>query len=319
MNLVASDGDLLALQPEWDALWRRTPGAIPFQSPRWLIPWWRRFGTGRPHVATLRRDGQLAAVLPLYVFENRLLPIGAGLSDMLDALAPGPDETAALLAFALREAERRNISACDLIELPPSAQLLAAPAPWPAGIQPSVPCPVLPLAPGLPAVPARQLRKLRMSRHRADRTGPWHVSVADAATLPTFQGRLLALHQSRWTALNEPGVFADPNVVAFHRDSAPALLAAGLLRLSAVHIRGAVAAVIAALLAPGSIHFYLSGFDAAFAFESPGTLLLGAMLEEAAAEGRTEANFLRGAEPYKYAWGAADRPNVMRLLRRTAG
>ena len=320
MNLLTTDGDLHALGPEWDALWRRTPGAVPFQSPRWLLPWWRQFGTGQPHVATLRRGGgELAGILPLYVYEGRLLPIGAGLSDMLDVLAPGAEEATALLGFALNEAERRGIAACDLIELPPDARLLTAPSPWPATVQPSDPCPVLPLAPGLPAVPSRQLRKLRMSRHRAERAGGWRVSSADAGSLPALQDRLFVLHQARWTTQGQPGVFADGRVAALHREAGPALLEAGLLRVGAVHLRGSVAAVIAALLAPDAIHFYLSGFDAVHAFESPGTVLLGAMLEEAAAEGRTEANFLRGAETYKYAWGAADRPNVMRLLRRPEG
>ena len=64
-----------------------------------------------------------------------------------------------------------------------------------------------------------------------------------------------------------------------------------------------------ALLGPGRILFYLSGYDAARGYESPGTLLVGAMLEEAVREGRREAHFLRGGEAYKYAWGAVDRPN----------
>ena len=59
--------------------------------------------------------------------------------------------------------------------------------------------------------------------------------------------------------------------------------------------------------APGRLFFYLSGYDVGQAFVSPGTLLLGAMLEQAQAEGRTEVHFLRGRESYKYAWGAQDR------------
>ncbi len=50
--------------------------------------------------------------------------------------------------------------------------------------------------------------------------------------------------------------------------------------------------------------------------ESPGTILLGAMIEEAAAEGVAELHFLRGAEAYKYAWGATDRHNATRILVR---
>ena len=77
-----------------------------------------------------------------------------------------------------------------------------------------------------------------------------------------------------------------------------------------------MAAAVHALLGSDRILFYLSGFDPAFRFESPGTILLGAMLEQAIAEGRREANFLRGAEAYKYAWGARDRFNAGRSFVR---
>ena len=48
--------------------------------------------------------------------------------------------------------------------------------------------------------------------------------------------------------------------------------------------------------------------------EQPGTLLLGAVIEQAMREGRREIDFLRGAERYKYAWGAVDRMNAERIL-----
>src|SRR2546423_3268063 len=38
---------LESLQPEWDRLWSRSPRATPFQSPAWLLPWWRHVGCGQ--------------------------------------------------------------------------------------------------------------------------------------------------------------------------------------------------------------------------------------------------------------------------------
>jgi CelD/BcsL family acetyltransferase involved in cellulose biosynthesis len=52
---------------------------------------------------------------------------------------------------------------------------------------------------------------------------------------------------------------------------------------------------------------YFGGFDPLFAFESPGTILLGHAMERAAIEGARVFDFLRGAESYKYVWGARDR------------
>jgi CelD/BcsL family acetyltransferase involved in cellulose biosynthesis len=61
---------------------------------------------------------------------------------------------------------------------------------------------------------------------------------------------------------------------------------------------------------------YLGGFDPAFEIASPGALTIEAACTEAAASGATELHFLRGREAYKYAWGARDRINHMKIWRR---
>ena len=256
-----------------------------------------------PVVATRRQSGKLAGILPLYVLpsERKALPIGAGTTDYLDALG----NTDGLLPAALDRLSG-DVDHCDLIEIPPWSNLPQQPtADWQASWADSSACPVL----TLPDLPSGIRRKLRMNRHRADRAGGWTVETASAATLTECLASLVRLHQARWTAQDETGSLDDPAVLEFWREAAPLLLEGGLLRLQRLSIGGAVAAAIAALLAPGRIFFYLSGFDEAQAFVSPGTLLLGAMLEQASNEGRTEAHFLRGREAYKYAWGAIDRRN----------
>lgn len=319
-TLVRDDAALHALRPEWEALWRRVPGASPFQHPDWLLPWWRQFGTGQPRVGCLHEGERLTGVLPLYVLDEgapRLLPIGAGTSDHLDALLEPGVPVSVLLHCLLDEGYP-----CDLIEMPPGAALLnlSAPADWRATWRDDSLCPALALPPTIEAlgdaIPVRTLRKLRMNRNRAERAGGAPIETATADTLAPLLSELIRLHQARWTAAGEAGSFADPRVAAHLAESAPALLAAGLLRLQAVRLEGEVAASVLALLAPGRILFYLSGYNAARAFESPGTLLLGAMLEEAVREGRREADFLRGGEAYKYAWGGTDRRNRACRLER---
>ena len=43
--LISTPEELERLREEWLALWRRSPSATPFQSPMWLLPWWRAFGS----------------------------------------------------------------------------------------------------------------------------------------------------------------------------------------------------------------------------------------------------------------------------------
>ena len=321
-SLLTDEAALAALAPEWDALWHRVAGAAPFSSPRWLLPWWRQWGTDRPRVATLRRAGRLAAVLPLYVLDEpegaKLLPMGAGTGDYLDALAEPGVDLAALLAAAL--AGSPDATVCDLIEIPASGQLLGVEAPpgWRAEWRQDSACPVLVPGEGLANVPARTRRKLRMARHRAERAGGCTVETATADTRPALFDALTALHRARWEAVGEPGALADPRVLAFHHDAQPGLLDAGLMRLLALRLGGRVAAAFLQLLQPGRALFYLAGYDAALAYHSPGTLLLGWALEQAATEGR-EAHLLRGAEGYKFVWGAKDQPNHACHLVRTPG
>jgi CelD/BcsL family acetyltransferase involved in cellulose biosynthesis len=317
LDLVTADDGLRGLAPAWEALWRRVPGATPFQSPAWLLPWWEVFGTGRPVIACLRDGDWLAGVLPLYLQdeagERKLLPIGIGVSDYLDILLdPGLPEDAGdtLLEAGLRAGFAAGATVCDLTDLPPGALLrtLHPPAGWHAAWRRGEPCPVLPL-PG-DAVPARQRRKLRMNRHRAERLGGWTVEFATLGTIAPMMDILLRLNARRWGGL-------DPAAERFHRVAAPGLLGAGLLRLALLRIGGSVAACCHAL-ADGErrVMFYMIGFDPAFAAASPGSLLIGALLDSAIAEGRTEAHFLRGDEAYKYAWGARDRHNAAcRLVR----
>ncbi len=304
IDIIDTDGGLAAVAAEWAALWDRSSQATPFQSPHWLLPWWRQFGTGMPRVAVERRGSGIEAILPLYVLptERKALPIGAGTTDYLDAIG----DPARLLPTLLARLREDPVDQVDLIEVPPWSRLLDTPHVW----RQSSPCPVL----TLPELPAGIRRKLRMSRHRAERAGGWMVETVISDTLAAGLDTLVRLHQGRWMAQGDAGVLADAAVLAFWRDAAPGLLAAGLLRLQVLRVGGVAAAAIMALLAPGRIFFYLSGYDTAQRFVSPGTLLLGAMLEQAVAEGRTEAHFLRGQESYKYAWGGVDRLNYSARL-----
>ena len=313
--LIDDEAGFRALLPEWDALWRRA-GSPPFQSPAWQVPWWGAFGTGQPRVATLRVGGALAGMLPLYVLdegaERKLLPIGIGLSDYCDALLdPALPASAidALLRAALAGTDK--ITSCALPDLPPDSALrrAACPPAWHEAALPQTPCPVLTLG---NALPAGMVRNIRQSRHRAERRGGWSTTVASAEHAPAMWQRLVEMHQRRWA--ESGGVLSDPAVQAFHAAAIPALSASGILRLHVLHVGSRIAAIYHAMAAPGRLLFYISGFEAAESFVSPGTLLLGDIVEQAVRDGVRELHFLRGGESYKYAWGAQDRMNIGRLL-----
>jgi CelD/BcsL family acetyltransferase involved in cellulose biosynthesis len=312
IDVVTTDADAHGLAPLWDRLWRRVPDAVPFQSPRWLLPWWDKFGTGRPVLACLRREGRLAGILPLYLLDDadgrKLLPVGVSLSDYFDVLLePGlsADTADALLAAALRVGADQGATLCDLNDVPPDAMLrkLRAPGGWHAEWRSTDPCPVLRLPDD--AIGSGLRRKLRMNAHRAERLGGCRFEWSGHDHFAT----LLRWNAERWGT--------DAARQAFFRDVAPGLFAADLLRLGVLRIGDTVAACCSAMPAGADrLLFYMIGFDPAFAHASPGSLLLRAMMDAAVAEDRHEMHFLRGGERYKYGWGAHDRYNAACRLTR---
>lgn len=318
---------LAALAPEWWELWRRAEAATPFQSPAWLIAWWRHFHPGELFSVSVRDGGRLVGLAPFYIEDGpqcrRILPVGISISDYLDVLLDPP------AAVVAGEALVEHLAACgaawdgwDLEELAPDAAALRLPAPdrCEEAAQGQSACPVLVLpeaVDGLASlIPARKLRKARMARNRAERRGETVVRRIGDADAPAFLQTLFDLHGARWHSRGEHGLLADTRVRGFQEDALPDLVAAGFVRLYGLEIGGRVVGGYYGFLHGGRACAYLGGFDPAFAYESPGTILIGHAIEEAVREGAREFHFLRGREPYKYEWGAVDRWNRRRSFRR---
>jgi len=113
-----------------------------------------------------------------------------------------------------------------------------------------------------------------------------------------------------------PGVLADDVTQSFHRQVARRMLDAGALRMYAMRMNERIVAVFYGFAHQGTTYYYLSGFDPALDRLSIGSILVAHAVEEAVREGGTTFDFLRGAEEYKYSWGATDRINQRRQLFR---
>lgn len=317
--------ELRAIRPAWEALFERSIRATPFQSPAWLLPWWRHFGEGELLAFAAWQGERLLGLLPCYVYSDqgtrKLLLLGSGTSDHCDGLFDPSGEHE--LAGALLEEIARARDRFDLVDLQPlgtGSPLLEVPAP--AGLVDTrsmqEPCPLLRL-PGSrdeldPVLPPGMRQNLRYYRRRAERAGRLRFERATDASLPVLLQAWVELHGARWSERGGPGVLADERVRAFHADAAPELLGAGLLRLYALRLDERIIAALYGFAGKGRFYYYLGGFDPEFRALSPGTLMIGHAIEAAVREGLAEFDFLRGAEPYKYHWGAQDRPMAARRL-----
>jgi CelD/BcsL family acetyltransferase involved in cellulose biosynthesis len=149
-------------------------------------------------------------------------------------------------------------------------------------------------------------RKLRLAGRRLREAGRVRIERATAATIDESLDVLFVLHAARWQRRGLPGVLAEPSVRALHREAAPAFLQHGVLRLHVLRLDERPIAALYGFARGSRWYSYLDGFDPEFEELSPGTVLVAHAIEEAIAEGRTAFDFLRGAERYKYSWGAAD-------------
>lgn len=322
---VTTLGGLEALRPAWTELWCRSPSATPFQSPAWLVPWWRHIGRGELFALTAWQRERLLGLLPCYVYTDqgtrKLLLLGSGTSDHCDGLfdPSGARELAGELLAEIAQVRHRF----DVVELQPlgtGSPLLEAPAP--AGLADArstqEPCPLLRLPDNRNeldrVVPPGMRQNLRYYRRRAERAGRLWFERATEDSMRVLLQALFELHGARWSERGGPGVLADERVRAFHADAAPELLGAGLLRLYALRLDERIIAALYGFAAKGRFYYYLGGFDPEFGALSPGTLMIGHAVEEAVREGLAEFDFLRGAEPYKYHWGAQNRPMAARRL-----
>ena len=313
----------MILADHW-ALWRADPRATPFQSPAWLDAWWGALGRGERRDVVVHDGERLVAALPMRVSEDdatrRLIPVGAGESDYCDALVdPAASNAAGQLMTALLAAAE----GCDEVFLPDlragSPLLGAVPDGWIADDAPGEICPVLTLpdtGPLLPALTKSQRRKVVHDRHRAEHAGGVIEAMADVADIDAALDALFSLHAARWAAAGQPGVLADPRVQAMHRAAAPALAAAGLLRLVTVRFGGRVVAVLLGFADGSRGYSYINGVAADVPGQSFGSMAFATLIERAVTDGAREFHFLRGEESYKYQWGAHPTYTMRRTLRR---
>ena len=317
VELVTDAERFRALEPEWRDLWQRSR-ATPFQSPMWLVPWWQTYGTGELHTIAVRDNNRLATLAPLFVVrdddESLGMLAGTGNSDYTDILGAAEPVMEAIAEI--------DCQMWDLQQLRSSSPLLSARAPqgWSDAISEHDRCPVLKIENAgedlANLISTHFRKKLRYYRRALSRAGEVTVETCDATNIDQFLAALFELHAARWQRRGLPGVLAAEVDQQFHRAATRALLDAGALRMYATRISGRIVAVFYGMSNGETVYYYLSGYDPELEKLSIGTLIVAHAIEQAVHDGAREFDFLRGAEDYKYTWGAVDRINQRRQLFR---
>jgi CelD/BcsL family acetyltransferase involved in cellulose biosynthesis len=331
---------------EWDVLAGRDPHATVFQRARWLRRW-EQVLAGRRTMRTraFRRaeDGALVGVL---VETRELLQLPSGPGELI-RLAGGDEVTDYLGPVAVPE-HRDDVADAYVAGLAGDRAWdevilggLAADLGWherfaaAAGrhglavvaADVEAVCPVVDLDGGLDGyfsrLPGRLRQELvRKARKLARDAGPYEVHAYEPSA--TAQGVEDFLAQVRAGDDEKATFFRRPEMEQWFRTLAEEYGADGTLRVHRLDIGSLNAAMTVSLVprpsddvdAPRTWGLYNSSFDPSLAALAPGMVLISELIERAASEGCASFDLLRGDEPYKYRFGAVDRPvRTLTLVR----
>lgn len=312
---------------------------VPFLRYEYLETWWQTRGGGEWPQAELavvvaRRGADLVGIAPLFLApsaEGRptLYLLGSiEISDYLDFIVR-PDDlqafTAELLAF-LQSAALPAWQALDLYNLLDSSPSLGAlqTAAAAAGLTYTQAqlqhSPYVPL-PGdwetyLNRIDKKQRHEIRRKMRRfesAEVPTRWYI-LSEASELDADMDAFMAMmaqDEEKERFLTGPMRAALKSVArdAFDR---------GCLQLAFLEVDGKKVAGYFSFDYLNRIWVYNSGFDRSSLEYSPGWVLLGYLLQWANENQRSEFDFMRGDEDYKYRFGGVDRFVMRATLTRAA-
>lgn len=314
---------------EWTTLIERCPSATPFQRPEWLLPWWRRFGSGEMAVLTFRAAGRLVGHLPAFIHRwegcRRVTLIGNGITDYLDLTAePEHGAERARLAFQWLWRHRDRWDLCDWQDLRADSPLLTARFGELEGTSvPYLDGTAAPIGADFEryaeTLPHGLCRTIRVATRRLERAGELGFETLRADHDASALQALFRLHEERWREKGGPDSMMDSkSTQAFLIDATRALSARGMVRLYIMRFRGEPAAMIYGILDRGRLYGYITGMDPELGRYSPGSLLLHYAIRDAIADGARTWDFLRGDEAYKFQWGARTVPKRRLLVWHSA-
>lgn len=321
-----------SLQSEWNALLAESITHVPFLRHEYLRSWWQHFGGGEWQdaqlvIVTARENDRLVGIAPLFraVHQTRpcLLLLGSiNISDYLDLIVRPPDLQpfiSELLPF-LSSKNLPDWQAIDLYNVPdtsaviPALQGTAASLGWKIETRQVSHSPYVPL-PGdfetyLNSLDKKQRHEIRRKMRRIDEYGipvRWYFTE-DPSKLDADVEDFLTL----MTLDADKARFLTPAMREQMKDIARCAFDGGCLKLAFLEIGEKKAAAYLNFDYLDRIWVYNSGIDRSYNEYSPGWVLLGHLLQWANEHNKTEFDFMRGNEDYKYRFGAIDR-FVMRV------
>ncbi len=320
-KLIYGETVFSKLAAEWDDLASRSMTDTPFQTRAYQQSWWRNL---QPEGATLttvtvrRESGELMAIACLYVtLEGHVYFNGCvEETDYLDLICPAEyaEEAWTAVFNILCDPNFPNWTVLDLCNVPAASPTrsivpqLAQKHQLPLTETIHEVCPIIKLPATfeayLSSLHSKQRREIQRKLRRANAAEVMITAIGLEDDLDQAVTKFLELLQK---STYEKRDWLNEGRRAIFYETARAALEAGTLQLMFAEVAGQKAATLFNFDYKDRIWVYNSGLDpAAFGSLSLGVVLTAKAIEKAIANGRSEFDFLRGNETYKYRFGAKD-------------
>ena len=286
-----------------------------FLSPQWYELWWKSLSDGEElQLYACLEEDDLVGVLPLKSKEGQLSFVGsANVCDYMDfVVAEGREEevygaiTAHVLGLEWRELSLNGVDS----QSPTMSRLVEGlrGRGIEVTVRPEEVCPTVKLSGSwddyLAGLTKKDRHELRRKLRRLYSAGDvrYHVSAQCDGFPNDLEEFLGLLENSR----ADKAAFMTPKMRSFFRNTLSGLAKTGSVRLSFLEVDGKRVSATICFDYDNRYFLYNSGYDTEYSHLSVGLLLKALCLKQAIETGKTEFNFLRGAEPYKYHLGAVD-------------
>ncbi len=319
---------LVPLAADWNMLLAESVTHIPFLRYEYISAWWETRGGGEwPEfdlaVVTACQDGRLAGIAPLFVSRNgdgvpTLFLVGSvEISDYLDIIARPADLShfmAGLLDFIAPPGslDWRLLDWHNLPEASPTLAVLKAEVEkrgWTYTQEQTYHVPSIPLTGDfetyLAGIDKKQRHEIRRKMRRVEDCGRnvrWYIVEEGTSLEAEVEAFLNMMAEDP-----EKAAFLTPAMRAQMRLACRAAFENDWLQLAFLEVDGQKAAGYLNFDYLNRIWVYNSGLDRRFMDLSAGWVLLGYLLKWANEHKRSEFDFMRGNEDYKYRFGGVDK------------
>lgn len=324
------------LVDDWKELMDRSSSNEVFLTYEWQSTWWSHFGKDKALRLVTFRQGK-DDLLGLASFSIELSPDGkrvmrflggTDVTDYLDIIAKsGYEEDACKNTVGFWKVTENEWDIIDLhclketsITLNILKQLLNENG-YCAEVSVEDVCPKVSLPPSweeyLESLDKKDRHELRRKIRRIERVSQSGngYSIEDSNSIAEGIEQFLLLHRKSDVQKES---FMDKDMKLFFQDIANIFFSEKWLKLPFLYMNGICIASLMCFDYRNKVYLYNSGYDPDYSYLSPGIVLVAHLIRDAIGSGRSEFDFLRGKEPYKYHLGAKDSKIYRMVIRKMA-